>query len=57
MPVFLIYEIVGVFVKTLTVDEKDFPCSSEYFPQPIQINYLRNKKRFLDFLLHFWNLH
>ena len=51
------FEILGVFVNTLTADE-NYPfwilgiCCSGF-----KCNYLKNRKFFLKFLFHLWNLH
>ena len=42
---------------TLIAYDKSFLCNSENLSQPINNNYLKNKKLFLEFLLPFFNLH
>ena len=41
----------------LTVDSKYSPCNVHNFAQQVQTPYLKKKKLFVDFLLHFWNVH
>ena len=53
----VICEILGLHVNTLTADNKYFLCNSENFPQPIQMQFIKNKKHFLNFLLYFWDLY
>ena len=47
-----------LFVDWLTADDKCSLLNKGNLKQPIQIlRYLRKKKLFLNFSLHFWNLH
>ena len=50
-------EISEVSVNTLTADGKYFVHDFENLPLKIQMHYRKNKKLFLYFLFHFWNLH
>ena len=50
-------EILRLFVKTLTADNRYSRCNVLNFAQKVQTLYLENKRIFLDFLLHFWNMH
>ena len=52
----MISKLLGLFVNTLTVDDKYCPCNSRNLLQ-FKWNYWRNKKLFLIFLIHLWNLH
>ena len=46
-----------VFVNTLTRDVKDSRRNMQIFWQQFQTLLSQKKKTFLDFLLHFWNVH
>ena len=41
----LIYEILGLFVNTLTRDDKHSPCNSENIPQSIQMQLSKSKEK------------
>ena len=45
-------EILGMLVNTLAIDEKYLVLYRDNLTIPIQMLFLRNKKRFLCFLLH-----
>ena len=50
-------EILEVFVNTLTADDK-YPFGIvRIWSSLFKCNYLKNKKIFLNFLFHLWNLH
>ena len=49
------YVSLGLFVNTLTANDKYSLRDSQNLPQLIQM-HLSNKKVFRNFLLHFWNL-
>ena len=49
-------KILELFVITLTANEKYSFLNTENLMQPIQMQYVRNKKLFLNFFLHFWNV-
>ena len=51
MSFFVICEIVGLFVETLTANDKYSLCNSKNL---FKCNYLRSKLFFLKFLLDFW---
>ena len=50
-------EIFRLFVNTLTPDVKDSRRNMHIFWQQLQRPLLQKVKTFLDFLLHFWNVH
>ena len=50
-------EILRLFVNTLTADNKYSRSNVHNFEQQVQTHYLKNKRLFVDFLLHFWNVH
>ena len=52
-----IFEILGLFVNTLTADDEYSLCKSENLPPQLKDNFLTNKKLFPNLLFHFWNLH
>ena len=49
--------MIRPFINTLTPHEKFFLGNQENLPQPIQVKLSRKLKIFLNFLLHFSNLH
>ena len=51
------YEILRLFFKTLTADDKYSGRCMQSLPQQFQTSLSRKKKTFSDFLLHFWNVH
>ena len=58
MPSLVLGEILGMFVNTLTSDRK-YPvqgCQNLQLPIHMQLSE-KKKKRFLNFIFHFWNLH
>ena len=50
-------DILGLFVNTLTADNKYSRCNVHNFANKFKRHYLNNKRLFEDFLLHFWNVH
>ena len=48
----MISEIFGLFVHTLTADEKYSVHNREVLPQPIQMEVYKKLKGFPEFLLH-----
>ena len=52
-------KIFRLFVNTLTADDKYSCCNMQNFTQYANFKryYLKNGRVFLDFLLHFWNVH
>ena len=52
MSLFVICELLGLFVNTLTANDKYSLRDSQNLPQLIQM-HLSNKKVFRNFLLHF----
>ena len=51
-------EILGVFVNTLSADHKYPSQDCENLLLPIQMQLSGKKKKlFLEFFLHFWNVH
>ena len=51
------FEIIGLFANTWTTDYKYPVTDCENLPSPFKSSYLKNKKHFLGFLFHLWNLH
>ena len=51
------YEILRLSVNALTADDKYSGSNMQNFPQQFQTPLSHKKKHFLDFLLHFWNVH
>ena len=51
------YEILRLFGKALTADDKYSDSNMQNLPQQFQAPFSQNKRLFLDFLLHFWNVH
>ena len=49
----VICEILGLFVITLTVDDKYFLCYRESLPQPIQIQASQKGKNFSELVPEF----
>ena len=55
--VLVVSEILRVFVNILTPDEKYYiSVKARVSHNQFKCNYLKTKKYFLNFLLHFWNL-
>ena len=57
MSLLVIYELLGLFINTLAANDKYFfrivtNCGNQF-----KCNHLKNKKIFLNVLLHYWNLH
>ena len=52
-----IFEILGLFVNTLTADDEYSLCKSENLPPQLKYNFLTNKKLFPNLLFRFWYLH
>ena len=53
----IIGEILGLFVNTLTAEDK-YPVEDlDNLQLPIQMQLSENSKNFLNFFLNFWNLH
>ena len=50
-------QILGLLVKTLAANEKYLVLNGENLTIPIQVILSEKKNFFLNFLLHFWNLH
>ena len=48
-----ICEILGLFINTLTADDKYFLRNSENLPQPIQTQIFKNQKTFSQFFAPF----
>ena len=51
------YEILKLFVKILTADEKYSGSNMQNLRQKFQTPLSQKQKTFLDFLLLFWNVH
>ena len=56
MSLSVIYELLGLFVNTFTVNDKNFLCNSENLRQRIQMQLSKNPRSFIKFLLHLWIL-
>ena len=56
MSLLVICKILGLFVNTLSVDDKYSLCNSDKLLQAIQIQLSKNIKLVLIVLLLFWNL-
>ena len=50
-------QILGLLVKTLAANEKYLVLNGENLTIPIQVILSEKKNFFLNFLLHFWNIH
>ena len=57
MFVLVVSEILGMFVKKLTAEDKYSLCNMEKLLQPIQLQLSEKHKIFLNFLLHIVNTH
>ena len=57
MPSLVLGEILGMFVNTLTSDRKYPVQGCQNLQLPIHMQLSEKKKRFLNFIFHFWNLH
>ena len=51
------YEILTLFVKTLTADDKHSGSNMQNLPEQFQTSLSQKKKTFSDFLLYFGNVH
>ena len=51
------FEIVGLFVNTLTANEKYSCYKREKSSQAFQMKLSKTQKSVMKFLLHFWNIH
>ena len=51
------YEILRLFVNTLTADDKYSGSNMQSLPQQFQTSISQRKKTFSDFSWHFWNVH
>ena len=49
----MIHKILGLFVNTLTVDDKHYMLNRDNVTQPIQIELSQKQKTFFKFLLAF----
>ena len=50
-------DILGLFVNTLTADNKYSRCNVHNFAEQVQMPLSQHKKLFVDFFLHFRNVH
>ena len=50
-------EILSLFVNTLTPDNKYSRSMCTISRNKFKRTYLKNKRLFLNFFLHFWNVH
>ena len=50
-------EILRLFVNTLTADNKYSRSNVHNFEQQVETPLSQKQKIFVDFLLHFWNVH
>ena len=50
-------EILSLFVNTLTPDNKYSRSMCTISCNKFKRTYLKNKRLFLNFFLHFWNVH
>ena len=50
-------EILTLFVNTLTAHNKYSRCNVHNLVQQVQTPLSQKKRLFVDFLLHFWNVH
>ena len=53
MFLFVVSEILGVFVKTLTADDRHFPLNWENLQQPLQMQLSKKQKTFSQFFVPF----
>ena len=49
MSLLVIFEILGLFVNTVTVDEKYSLLNRKNLPQPIEMKLSKKQKRFSEF--------
>ena len=52
----VIWKFLGLFLNTLTVDDKYSLPNRDNLRQPIQMQLSQKKIHFLNLFLHFWNL-
>ena len=57
MSALVTYEIFRLFVNTLTPDDKYSRRYMQAFWQQLQTSLSQKGKAFVNFLLHFWNVH
>ena len=53
MFLFVVSEILGVFVKKLTADDRHFPLNWENLQQPLQMQLSKKQKTFSQFFVPF----
>ena len=53
----VIFELLRLFFKTLSADDKCSLCNIRTLPERMKCSYLKNLKYFEYFFLHFRNLH
>ena len=53
----VIWEILRLFINTLTAKDKYSLLNREHLRQPIHIQMSQKQKRFSGIFLHFWNLY
>ena len=53
----MICKILGLFVDTLTTDDKYSFLNRDNLIQSTQMKLSKKQKPFFDFFLHFWNLY
>ena len=53
MSLLVTFEILGMFVKLMTVDDKYCLCNSENLPQPIQRQLSKKRETFSQFFAAF----
>ena len=56
MSLLMLRQIFGVFLNTLTAEAKYLVQDGENLQLATQMQLSQNKKPFLNFLFHFWNL-
>ena len=56
MSLLVVHKILRLFVNTWTTDDKHYLLNRDNLAERILKNYLKNKKLFLNFFLHFQNL-
>ena len=56
MSLSVISQILKLFVNILTIGDKYSLQNKENLRQPIQMQISKKQKKFLNFLLYFWNL-
>ena len=53
MSLLVVFEIFGLFVQTMTADEKYILCNSENSPQPIEMQLSEKQTTFSDYSASF----